>query len=745
MSQVHRHHRNKIMFRKIITYFLILAVVLPIFTIPLFTGVVFAEEMNADESSGTIEGGGIGDVYVGGSKGEQTDSTKKGSGVVDKTGNDEEFKSPCGPGIAGFFTDFANCITFTLTKVLYGFVMWPAIWITGLVGNIFNASIQFSLTGSSFDAEKNIMIKDGWTMVRDLLNLVFIFILLYAAISTILQYGNMDIKKILPSLIIAALLINFSMLITKMVIDASHIFAWEFYNQIDVTDGGKYMNEKDSIEITGDFVKKNLASVFLAGFNPQQILIGNSASTTGNQVSPFNQVVKKATSDGKEFLDVLPQIVIIILSEAVLAIFASFILLAGAILFILRVVVLWLVMIFSPLAFLGMILPSMQKYSGMWWEYLIGQSFFAPAFLFMFMLATKFINSKMIDSLLSFTKNDSALISSGLSMTNIAPVFFNFFIIGLLMMACLIVARQLGGKTAEFGIKWAHKGKDLALSGAKNLAWSPTRYGLRLGGGAAGDSNWWAKSIGRITGGNMLGRKLGAMKKADEDKARKAAEKYAGTLSKAGVASLKRDTEETKGVGGFAKRFIYTGPEGAFKPGKEGYEKVIAKKDEEKKEKELYHESWAYLLGDLKHGEDYSSEEGKKNKENKIKDIEGRIRRGELGLMEEEVEKLQKARTAANEKAKEDNALEIKKSEREIRVLEAQQAELYKEGKHSAMKEEKINELDKAIAKLNKTNAEMTVTEKLFERHEKRTESYRSRQELKGKPAEEKKPEKKKD
>ena len=49
----------------------------------------------------------------------------------------------------------------------------------------------------------------------------------------------MDIKKILPSLIVVALLVNFSMMITKMVIDASHIFAWEFYNQIDVTKGGK--------------------------------------------------------------------------------------------------------------------------------------------------------------------------------------------------------------------------------------------------------------------------------------------------------------------------------------------------------------------------------------------------------------------------------------------------------------------------------------------------------------------------
>ena len=722
---------NKIMLRKIITYFLIIAVVLPIFTsvFPFGAGVKRAEAAD----------------------------------LAKLTSSDGKAYDPCGMtgGIVG--GRVGECMSYKTATILYNWVLWGSGLIAGLAGSLFNASIQFSLTGDVFDADKNTMIKDGWTMVRDLLNLIFIFILLYAAISTILQYGNMDIKKILPSLIIAALLINFSMLITKMVIDASHIFAWEFYNQIDVEnkeglgEGEVFANMENDINIKvlyGDFEKKNLANVFMAGFNPQELLTGKEKKKGEDDKdankSQWKQVLQDKIDKGESISDAWWQMGLILILESGLMLFAGFILLAGAIMFVVRVVVLWLVMIFSPIAFLSMILPSMQKYSGMWWKYLIDQSFFAPAFLFMFMLVTKFINSDFIDSIFKTSSNSDLKIVLGLDGGAIVLTLFHFIVVAGLMMACLIVAKQLGGKTAEFGINWAHKGKDLALSGAKKLAWSPIRYGLRLGGGAATDAI--LKGEGRISGalkaipGVGIGlRKLGIMKKADEDKARKAAEKYAGTLSKAGVASLKRDIEETKGVGGFVKRFAYTGPEGAFKPGREGYEKIIAKKDEEKKEKELYHESWAYLLGDLKHGEDYSSEEGKKNKEKKIKDIEGRIRRGELGLMEEEVEKLQKERTVASEKEKEENNLEIKKNEREIRVLEAQQAELYKEGKHSAMKEARIDELDKAIAKLNKTNAEMTVTEKSFERHEKRTESYRSRQELKGKPAEEKKPEKKKD
>ena len=204
----------------------------------------------------------------------------------------------------------------------------------------------------------------------------------------------------------------------------------------------------------------------------------------------------------------------------------------------------------------------------------------------------------------------------------------------------------------------------------------------------------------------------------------------------AGRASLDRDIE-----GGFVKRFMYTGSEGAFKPGKEGYEKIISKKGEEKKEKELYHESWAYLLGELKHGEDYSSEEGKKTKEKIIKDMEWKIKRGELGTMEEKAEINQKAREEANEENKEKNNLEITKKNREIRRLEVEVAEQRKNGEHTAAKltEATINGLDKEISNLNKLNHEITVIDKTLDRHEKKVESYRTRKVAKSKPTEEKK------
>src|SRR3989338_9536011 len=259
------------MLRKIITYFLILAVVLPIFASAIPLGMNRAQAADATKFTSSK-----GTVY-----------------------------DPCGWTLGvGHEGGAPECMSYKIVNFLYDWILSSTIWIAGLAGNLFNASIQFSLTGKVFDANENTMIKDGWTMVRDLLNLVFIFILLYAAISTILQYGNMDIKKILPSLIIAALLINFSMLITKMVIDASHIFAWEFYNQIDVKneeklgDGKTVANMNNEIEVYGDFEKKNLANVFIAGFNPQELLTGNDKDGGKSQ---WKQVLDDAISKGETY------------------------------------------------------------------------------------------------------------------------------------------------------------------------------------------------------------------------------------------------------------------------------------------------------------------------------------------------------------------------------------------------------------------------------------------------------------
>ena len=67
-------------------------------------------------------------------------------------------------------------------------------------------------------------IKTIWVLLRDTANITFIFILLYAAIKQIVM-GEVATKT-LKNIIIAAVLINFSLFITKVVIDVGNMILW---------------------------------------------------------------------------------------------------------------------------------------------------------------------------------------------------------------------------------------------------------------------------------------------------------------------------------------------------------------------------------------------------------------------------------------------------------------------------------------------------------------------------------------
>ena len=292
-----------------------------------------------------------------------------------------------------------------MSQILYYTVFSPSYYVALMAGGIFNASIGFSLSGESFPTDESSMIATGWKMVRDLLNLFFIFILLYVAIATIIQYGSFG-KDTIVKIIIAAVLINFSLMMTKMVIDSSHILAWSFYDkikerQITDKDGNKTTSPIIPEEITvKGITTKNLAGVFMAGFNPQRLLIPSNTTKTAQAKG-----ASEAMSDGSGIIGVIWQAILIMGLASVLNFVVAFILFAGAIMFIIRVVVLWFLLLFSPLAFAHLILPAFKQYSNKWWDALIKQAFFAPAFLFLFYLVTMMVNGGFLDAVIKGYKN----------------------------------------------------------------------------------------------------------------------------------------------------------------------------------------------------------------------------------------------------------------------------------------------------------------------------------------------------
>ena len=124
----------------------------------------------------------------------------------------------------------------------YYILLKPASWLLVIGGGVFDFFAEHSLASKAY--HNNYAITQGWTISRDIANLFFIFILLFIAISTILQIETYGAKRLLVKFIVVALLINFSLLIVQSIIDASNLLAIEFYNAITVK---KPNGEKASI------------------------------------------------------------------------------------------------------------------------------------------------------------------------------------------------------------------------------------------------------------------------------------------------------------------------------------------------------------------------------------------------------------------------------------------------------------------------------------------------------------------
>ncbi len=206
---------------------------------------------------------------------------------------------------------------------------------------------------------KNTSLDTSWKIFRDLANILFIFSLIYIAINTILS-GTGETGKQIGTVIIVAVLINFSMFFSKVVIDITNTAAISFYNII--------------IEDNGDLVitDSNISD------NPDRT-IAEAIIRQSGVASSFN--VPRGKLD---FVSVTKQVLLtalIFLVLAVILIFASILLLT-------RFVILIVVILTSSLAFGAYIFPKLRsQITDKWWSALIGQSFVAPVFLLMLYIA----------------------------------------------------------------------------------------------------------------------------------------------------------------------------------------------------------------------------------------------------------------------------------------------------------------------------------------------------------------------
>jgi hypothetical protein len=256
---------------------------------------------------------------------------------------DECYSSPAG---------FLNC----LVVAFFGNLV-------ALAGSAFDTVINMFITGfGKYYIEYGIgyTVENIWGTIRDIFNLTFIFGLVYIGFQIILGVNESTAKRTIPLLIIAALLVNFSLFAVKFVVDFSNLAAVQVYNLFEVGD-----------QDTPSEITPGIATLTPDAGEPPSIALAflNQMGVTGllNSDAPM-------TEPGAGVTYMFTMVIIFLV--------LAYVFLAGAILITIRFAVLIFYMIFSPVMFLGWVFPGMSSYSKKFWQGLLGQAFFAPATAF---------------------------------------------------------------------------------------------------------------------------------------------------------------------------------------------------------------------------------------------------------------------------------------------------------------------------------------------------------------------------
>lgn len=331
-------------------------------------------------------------------------------------------------------------------------------------------------------------VRVAWTILRDVMNITFIFMLLYASISMIL--GNGKEKGIIKGVIIAGLLINFSFFFTSVIIDVSNVPTVEMFKGIQRI-GEKYaMGTTSDPTIAGTFYTADgITNTFMQGLGIQ------------------TQSPKGLSPDGEDVdSHIFQQLVFSTIAILVIA----FVFFAMAFLLLGRFIILLILLITSPISVMGGVLPQFAEHSKKWWKTLLDQAVFAPIMM-LFMLVTALIVSN--DSFRAGLIQDSSIVDVPFA-GGIQGMINYAIVIGLLVTGMVTAKKSAGGASkalTDFATKTA--GKAAFGLGARGLQNTVGLAGSKLGSSAllsniaVNSKSAWARSLagGALRSGSYVG------------------------------------------------------------------------------------------------------------------------------------------------------------------------------------------------------------------------------------------------
>ncbi len=294
-------------------------------------------------------------------------------------------------------------------------------------------------------------VQNGWQIVLSFANLGFVLAIIVIAFATILRLETYAMKKTLWKLIVAALLVNFSMVIAGGIISVSKIATDIFLGQMTFENFSDSLAQSMNVSAWGETKDVGAYDLITGG---------------------FSYLLKWFAS------------IIFVIIFTFLTIFAM----AGLfVMFLIRAAALIFLLILSPLAWLAWILPSTEKHWKTWWEEFIRWNIFAPASLFFVYLAMEMSKNLKDSTSLNIVSSNKAAEALGETIL-LSNSFINYlaqlFVVLAMLFGGLYVANKLGVAGGGLAYGWAQGAGKWAGGAVK-------RRSLKTGFGITESINRW--------------------------------------------------------------------------------------------------------------------------------------------------------------------------------------------------------------------------------------------------------------
>ena len=323
-------------------------------------------------------------------------------------------------------------ITTFFTWILYWFLALEHFFLKYVV------DLNFSIPESEF-------LINAWKIVRDFANLFFAFAMLAIGIATIVGWEEYQAQKMLPKLLIIALLINFSLIFCLAIIDIGNAFAKYFENALSSSQAGSTAYTLGVIENILIPEKKSIDT-------PEQ----------QQKVKELTEEIEEGKKPGF-FASVMYPIaggLLIVFFLILLVIVKA----ALIVLFLARFIVLSFLIILAPIAWVFYFFPFLEEELSIWkkwWSSFLKWTIIGPALLFFVWLAIfslgkirqennpDTIAKKAEEIKESAEGQEITRKSLTLSHTNLPDILISFLAIGFLLTG-LKISVELGGYGSQY-------------------------------------------------------------------------------------------------------------------------------------------------------------------------------------------------------------------------------------------------------------------------------------------------------